>query len=172
MRGWLIRSRVRWTPASLDELQALVGKLSLHPEDRSTVNMKIGMARYYGADSGCRSELIGLIDGLCQRYSHPFDSGHHDAVDEIRILLPPPQRGRAVRGMFGEFRRGQAVCRIQGERRGKSIIEDAIFLEAEPSSDHARRFGRMVGVQTLDDLSLTRWFLDELHHGREYGRPW
>lgn len=166
MRGWLKRARVRWTSDSLDRLSGIVDRTALHPTDRTNIELTIDRARYFADDARCRADLISQVAELERRYRHPYDVMHARVVDELRAGIPL-QRGRSVRGMFGEFRRGDAVCRLQGGE-----IEDAILLEVEPASSHADRFGRMGGVQLLSDRSLTRWFLDELRHGREYGRPW
>ena len=171
MRGWLTRSRVRWAPSSLDDLQEVVDRTPLHSDDRASVQIKIGMARHYGGSPECRADLIQLVDSLVDRYRYPIEPEYALVVDQIRSGLPSSQRGRGVGGLFGEFRRGEVVCLPQIVD-GDLMILDGVFLEAEPSSDHTRKFGRMGGVQQLCDLSLTRWFLDEIHHGREYGRPW
>lgn len=110
--------------------------------------------------------MIEAVSEAAARYRHPYDPMHGLVVDQIRATVPR-QRGRSVSGKHGDFRRGDAVCLPQGR-----TILDGVLLEVEPSSEHATRFGRMAGVQLLSDQSLTRWFLDELHHGRDYGRPW
>ena len=51
-------------------------------------------------------------------------------------------------------------------------IFDAVFLEAEPSSEHAKSYGRMGAVHVLGDEHLDRWFLSDMRHGRDLGRPW
>mgnify|MGYP007046956595 CR=1 FL=1 len=147
--------------------------MPLHQQDRTDLDLMIRTARHYGDDPRCRAALFQSVDAINDRYVHSYDPLLGRAVDQIRMDLTT-QRGRSVPALYGEFRRGDAVCRVLlSSKQGKQPdLQDAVLLEIEPVSDHTRRFGRMAGVQRLDDLKMTRWFLDEIRHGRDYGRPW
>jgi hypothetical protein len=165
LREWLRRS-----PSDLEALGTALDETELHPIDRRKVEMCRRTADFRGSRPDVDS-LLACVRDLDSRYSGGLPD-HTDRIAEIRAQMRP-SRGPGVDGLYGTFRRGDLVSKPEWRApdKAKSIL-DAVFIEAEPSSDHAKAYGRMAAVHVLGREHLDRWFLSDIRHGRELGRPW
>ena len=139
----------------------------MHPGDVSRVYLCLYQVQHRGSTED-KAALEACVSELAEKYSQPVPP----LADEIAAIQAElgPARGPGVHGAHGRYRRGDAVCFRLADGRH----EDAVILEFEPSTEHSRRFGRMVGVQVLSpgESRLDRWFLDEIKPARACGRPW
>ena len=165
LREWLRKS-----PSDLESLGAALDETELHPIDRRKVEMCRRTADFRGSRPDVDS-LLACVRDLDSRYSGGLPD-HSDRIAEIRAQMRP-SRGPGVEGLYGTFRRGDLVSKPEWRAPDKpKAILDAVFIEAEPSSDHAKAYGRMAAVHVLGREHLDRWFLSDIRHGRELGRPW
>ena len=165
LRVWLRKS-----PTDLTALGAVLSSLDLHPADKRRVEMCRRTADFRGSDPD-KIALIACVEDLDRRYNFSRPD-HGSRVGEIRGQLKPA-RGPGVEGVYGVFRRGDLVSKVDWKAPDKpKNILDGVFLEAEPSSEHAKSYGRMGAVHVLGDEHLDRWFLSDMRHGRDLGRPW
>lgn len=164
LRDWLTKTAD--PEKGLDQAEKAVQPLLLHPEDAAALRTLFARAR---AENAAVVRLVGFLADLVHRYAYPYQTDLVERVLDIRDGLAP-SRGPPVIGENGAFRRGDLIVRAIGD-----VIQDAVFLEAEPVSAHSRTFGRMGAMQVLgqtDELNFVdRWFLDDVHHGKDFGRP-
>lgn len=148
--------------------------VALHPDDAVDVTAALKEAR--GADP-VRDEtwqrLAVLAAEITDRYRYDYDPSHEALVAAVRGGLDAP-RGRGLVGRHGVFRRQDLVTRAfpNPSDPDEPILQDAVFIESEPWSEHARQWGRMVAVFVMDAGHHDRWFVDHLHPGKQFGRPW
>ena len=167
LRRWLTETE---NPREgLDQVETAVQPLVLHADDAELVPDLVARVRGEPSDSAL-ARLAGFLADLAVRYDYEYPENLVERVVAFRASVTP-SRGPPVIGANGPFRRGDLVVR---EKEG-GRLQDAIFIEAEPPTAHARLYGRMVAVLVLsakpaDDL-VDRWYLDHLYPGRDYGRP-
>ncbi len=168
--GRPLREWLRKSPTDLPALGFALEQVDLHPEDRRRVEMCRRTADFRGSDPD-KYALIVCVEDLDRRYNFPRPD-HRDRVAELRAQMKPA-RGPGVESVYGSFRRGDLVCRVDWRAPDRPRkIADAVFLEAEPSTEHSRAYGRMGAVHVLGAEHLDRWFLSDMRPGRELGRPW
>jgi hypothetical protein len=159
-----------------DGLLALISAtetIALHPldEDRlAAVVVQVQNVTDEDTKDLAWTNVAAFAAGLLDRYGHSYS-------DELGRLLRGARkdlsasRGPPIYGRNGAFRRGDLVARPFA-REGKIVgAHDAVFLEAEPLSEHVKTYGRMAAVHNLTHDVIDRWYVDQLFLGIDFGRP-
>jgi hypothetical protein len=148
--------------------------VALHPYDGDTLEALAQRVRTAQAEADVDAAWLDVtvwVASVVNRYQYEYPTDLGAAVRAARRDLKA-SRGPAAVGANASFRRGDLVCRPVG-RDGKLVaVHDAVYLDTEPTTKHARQYGRMAAVHVLAPVDqIDRWFLDRLYLGIDFGRP-
>lgn len=148
--------------------------VALHPYDGDKLEALALRVRTGQVDEEVDAAWTALtvwIASVVDRYQHDYPTDLGAAVRKVRRTLKA-SRGPCVVGANAAFRRGDLVCRPVGRDGKLTGVHDAVYLDAEPPTKHARQYGRMAAVHVLAPVDqIDRWYIDQLYLGIDFGRP-
>ena len=163
-----------------DGLLALISAtevVALHPHDAdrlAAVVVQVQNSQTDEARDAAWTNVTALVASILARYDHTYPDDLGTRIRAARkkwLEALGASRGPPLYAANGAFRRGDLVVRPVA-RNGEIVgVQDAIYIDPEPVSDHTRAYGRMAAVHVVSRDLVDRWFLDQLFLGIDFGRP-